>query len=158
MPPALLTDLSVLDIDQVLFDRKQIESVNPHRYEMQHLDGIVHFDPAEGVIVGFKEVTENEFWIRGHIPNRPIMPGVIMIESAAQLVSFAVKKLRNDHETFIGFSGIENTKFRGTVAPPAKLLMIGKLVEDRPRRFICDTQGFVDGQMIFESQIIGMPV
>lgn len=158
MPPALLSDITEIDLDQVLFDRSQIESVNPHRYEMQHLDGIVHFDSAAGVIVGYKNVTENEFWIRGHIPNRPIMPGVIMIEAAAQLVSFAVKKLRGDYDTFVGFSGIENTKFRGTVTPPAKLAMIGKLVEDRPRRFICDTQGLVEGQMVFESRIIGMPV
>ena len=90
MPPTLLTDLTKIDLDQVLFDRNHVESVNPHRYEMQHLDGIIHFDPQAGVIVGFKNVTEDEFWIRGHIPNRPIMPGVIMIEAAAQLVSYAV--------------------------------------------------------------------
>lgn len=157
MPPNILWDLASLDPNKILFDRDQIEKINPHRYEMRHLDGIYHLDTAEGIIVGFKEVTDQEFWIRGHIPGRPIMPGVIMVEAAAQLVSFAVKKINND-DRFIGFGGIDNVKFRGTVTPGCRLIMVGKLVENRPRRFICDTQGFVDDQMVFQARITGMAV
>ena len=56
--------------------------------------------------LGFKDVTENEFWVRGHIPGRPIMPGVIMIEAAAQMASFFMKRVYG-LTGFIGFSGIE---------------------------------------------------
>ena len=157
MPPNILWDLTSLDLDKVLFDREQIEKINPHRYEMQHLDGICHLDTEQGIIVGFKEVTDQEFWIRGHIPGRPIMPGVIMVEAAAQLLSFAVNKI-NGGDRFIGFGGIDNVKFRGTVAPGNRLIMVGKLIENRPRRFICDCQGFVKEQMVFQARITGMPV
>ncbi len=157
MPPSLLFDTTQLNWDRPIIDVEQIERFNPHRFEMRQLDGIVHLDEQAGTIAGFKNVTESEFWVRGHIPGRPLMPGVLMLEAAAQLVSYAVKKLRQG-DAFFGFSGIENVKFRGTVVPPSRLDMIGKLVENRPRRFICDTQGFVAGQMVFEARIIGMPV
>ena len=108
--------------------------------------------------MGYKDVTENEFWIRGHIPGRPLMPGVIMIEAAAQLASFFVKILRTDDDRFIGFGGIEDTKFRGTVSPGCRLYIVEKLLENRPRRFKSAVQGYVNGQMVFETTIIGMPV
>lgn len=157
MPPTQLIDISQLNWEHPIIDAAQIERVNPQRFEMRHLDGIVHLDEQAGTVAGFKNVTESEFWVRGHIPGRPLMPGVLMLEAAAQLVSYAVKQLRQG-EGFFGFSGIENVKFRGTVVPPSRLDMIGKLVENRPRRFICDTQGFVAGQMVFEARIIGMPI
>ncbi len=157
MPPTEQFDLGNIDLNSILFSKEQVEEVNPHRYEFQQLDGIIHLDCEEGVIVGFKDVTEDEFWIRGHIPGRPLMPGVLMVEAAAQLSSFGVKKINQD-ERFIGFGGIENVKFRGTVTPGCRLIIIGKLLENRSRRFKCQCQGFVDGQMVFEALIIGMPV
>jgi len=157
MPPKILIDLSTLDLEKELYDRSQIEAVNPHRFEMQHLDGIIHLDVEQDLIVGYKDVTDKEFWIRGHIPDRPIMPGVIMVEAAAQLLSFAVNKLYDD-QRFIGFGGIDQAKFRGTVAPGCRLIMIGKLIEKRPRRYVCDCQGYVNEQMVFEVRITGMPV
>ena len=157
MPPPLLVDLSEMDLEKVIFDRSEIEKVNPQRHQMRQLDGIVFFDKNQGIIVGYKDVSLDEFWIPGHIPGRPIMPGVMMIEAAAQLVSFAAKKL-NDLDRFIGFGGIDKAKFRGTVTPGCRLYLGGKLVENRPRRVTFDTQGIVEGQMVFEARIIGMPV
>ena len=80
-----------------------------------------------------------------------------MIEAAAQMVSFAAKKI-NDYDRFIGFGGIDNAKFRGTVTPGCRLYLAGRLVENRPRRVTFDTQGIVNGQMVFEARIIGMPI
>ncbi|MEN6424488.1 MAG: beta-hydroxyacyl-ACP dehydratase, partial [Phycisphaerales bacterium] len=71
-----------------LFDREAICRVNPQRFEMQHLDGILWYDKDKACVLGYKDVTHKEFWIRGHIPGRPLMPGVIQIESAAQLLSW----------------------------------------------------------------------
>jgi 3-hydroxyacyl-[acyl-carrier-protein] dehydratase len=158
MPPTPLIDLGSIDLNHVIHDQQAIEKINPHRYEMQQLNGIVYQDIEEGLVVGYKEVTENEFWIRGHIPGRPLMPGVIMIEAAAQLASFFVKILRQGEDRFIGFGGIGDTKFRGTVSPGCRLYIVEKLLENRPRRFICAAQGYVNRQMVFETVIIGMPV
>jgi 3-hydroxyacyl-[acyl-carrier-protein] dehydratase len=157
MPPPLLVDINSIDLDQILFDAEAIEQVNPHRYEMRQLDAVVHFDPEAGTVVGYKEVTENEFWVRGHIPGRPIMPGVLMLEAAAQLASFSAKTLTKE-ERFIVFGGIEDVKFRLQVSPGSRLYLLGKFLEMRPRRFKVAAQGVVEGQMIFQATVIGMPI
>ena len=157
MPPQLILDLDNIDLNQLAFDSQAIEKVNPHRYEMRQLDGIIWHNPDEAGILGYKDVTENEFWVRGHIPGRPLMPGVIMVEAAAQLASFYIRLLNAD-DRFVGFGGIDDVKFRGVVTPPCRLYLMGRMLENRPRRFICDAQGVVDGQMVFQAKIIGMPV
>ena len=157
MPPALLLDLGKIDLNHVIYGIEEIERVNPHRYEMRLLDGIVHLDTEAGTAVGFKEVTPKEFWARGHIPSRPLMPGVLIIEAAAQLASFAAKQTIRG-ERFIGFGGIDDVKFRGQVIPPCRLYLLGRFFERRPRRFKFAAQGVVAGQLVFHANIIGMPI
>ena len=93
MPPTLLFDYQKLDLNHVEFDRNGIAEVNPQSYEMSQLDAIVWHDLDRMLVLGYKDVTDREFWVRGHIPGRPIMPGVIMVEAAAQLCSFFMKKI-----------------------------------------------------------------
>ena len=85
MPPKLLVDLTQIDLDQVTISIEEIREVNAQRYEMEQLLGIITHRPDEGYVVGFKDVRDDEFWVRGHIPGRPLLPGVLMIEAAAQL-------------------------------------------------------------------------
>lgn len=156
MPPQLLFDLSGLDLGaRPVFDKEAISRVNPQRYEMQQLDGILWYDPDRSLILGYKDVTDNEFWVRGHIPGRPLMPGVIMIESAAQLLSFFVKQVLNI-EGFVGFGGIESAKFRAAVTPGCRLYLLGQIIEKRTRKYTCATQGLVDGTIVFEAIISGI--
>ncbi len=130
----LLFDLSKIDLNaKPLFDKEAICKVNPQSYEMQQLDGILWFDKDKSLILGYKDVTDHEFWVRGHIPGRPLMPGVIMVECAAQLLSFFVKKIFQE-EGFIGFSGIENTKFRSVVEPGQRLYLLGKITKYKKQR------------------------
>ncbi len=159
MPPALLVDMSTLDLDaKPLFDKEAICKVNPQQYEMQHLDGILWYDHAQGLILGYKDVTDHEFWVRGHIPGRPLMPGVIQIESAAQLLSFFVKQIYKE-AGFVGFGGIEKAKFRATIEPGCRLYLLGHITEARKgRRYVCDVQGVVNGSLAFSATISGMKV
>src|SRR5579862_8779486 len=98
MPPTLLYDISAIDLNRVLYDKQAILEVNPQRGDMVHLDAIVHADPSEGRVIGYKDVRPDEFWVPVHIPGRPLLPGVLMIESAAQLASFYTSK-------FVGWKG-----------------------------------------------------
>lgn len=157
MPPPLLVDINEIDLDNIVFDIEAIEAVNPHRHEMRLLDGIVYFDKKDGTIVGLKNVRQDEFWVRGHIPGRPLMPGVLMVEAAAQLASFSAQKIR-DISGFVGFGGIEKVKFRIAATPGCKLYLLGKFIEIRRRRFVFEAQGIIDGKLAFEGRIIGMPM
>jgi len=155
MPPQPLVDLSTIDMSQVLADREAIAQINPQRYEFAQLDGIIAFNPETGEVVGYRDVRDDEFWVRGHIPGRPVFPGALMIEAAAQLVSYSVMN-RTQGEGFLGFGGVEAAKFRGAVVPGQRIIMMGKPLETRRRRHVGATQAFVDGKMVFEGTIIGM--
>ncbi len=157
MPPVLLLNLDEIDLNNVAYDADAIEKVNPHRFEMRQLDTIVYLDAENDVILGYKDVGENEFWVRGHIPGRPLMPGVLMVEAAAQMASFFAKVVSGE-ERFFGFGGIENVKFRGQVAPGQRFYLLGKFLEKRPRRFKMAAQGIVDNKLVFDGTVIGMPM
>jgi len=159
MPPTLLFDLNQIDLNAPpVFDRDAICRVNPQRFEMQQLDGILWYDKDRGCVLGYKDVTDQEFWVRGHIPGRPLMPGVIQIESAAQLVSWFVKEIYQE-EGFVGFGGLDKTKFRAAIEPGCRLHLLGHITEARRgRRYVCDVQGVVNGALAFEATITGMKV
>ena len=124
---------------------------------MQQLDGILWYDQDKHWVLGYKEVTDKEFWVRGHIPGRPLMPGVIMIEAGAQLLSFYVKQVLKE-EGFVGFGGIEDAKFRATVEPGSRLYLLGHGLKIRSRRHTFQVQGVVNGTLAFEATISGLRV
>jgi 3-hydroxyacyl-[acyl-carrier-protein] dehydratase len=156
MPPPLLFDLSKIDLTaEPIFNKEAIGKANPQRFEMQQLDGILWYDEEKLLILAYKDVTENEFWVRGHIPGRPLMPGVIMVEAAAQLSSFLVK-LIYELKGFIGFAGIDSTKFRSLVEPGQRLHLLGHIIKFKRRKYTCSIQGVVDGTMVFETVVSGL--
>jgi 3-hydroxyacyl-[acyl-carrier-protein] dehydratase len=155
MPPKPIFDLSQIDFDRVQITRQQIYEVNPHRHEFQQLDGIYFIDYTTGQAAGWRDVRDDEFWVRGHIPGRPIFPGVLMIETGAQLVSYYAKTATR-REEFLGFAKVNEVRFRGTVAPGQRIVMLGQMLEMRRRRCVGATQGFVDGGMVYEGVITGM--
>jgi 3-hydroxyacyl-[acyl-carrier-protein] dehydratase len=157
MPPQLLYDISGIDLNKVLFDQEMIRACNPQRGDMEHLNAIVYADASLGRILGYKDVRDDEFWVPGHIPGRPLLPGVIMIEAGAQLASFYTRKFEG-WKGFIGFSGAEGIRFRAPVPPNRRLYVVGQKTWSRHRRFCCKIQGLVDGNPAFEATIIGQEV
>ena len=160
MPPKLIVDLAGIDLSETQFDIEKVRKLNQQRYEMEQLSGIIKFAPEDDYVVGYKDVSDDEFWVRGHVPGRPLMPGVIMCEAAAQLCSFYYMMTLADGERdrFLGFGGMKDVKFRGTVVPGDRLIILARKIEIKPRRAIFNTQGVLDGKMVFEAGIIGMPV
>lgn len=157
MAPTLLFDISSIDWSQDLYDTAAIEAINPHRGAMRLIDGIVHECPEKIDYVAYRDIGDDEFWVDGHIPGRPIFPGVLMIEAAAQLSSFiTLKKMTG--EAFMGFAGVDGVKFRGQVKPGDRLIILIRETEHRRRRCTCLAQGLVDGNLVFEATIKGMPM
>lgn len=155
MPAEPIFDLSNIDLSARLLGREDIARYNPHRGLMALLDAIVWHDEGATRGVAVKNVGPDEFWCPGHIPGQPIMPGVLIIEAAAQLSSFLYYK-RSGKTWFAGFTRIEDVAFRGQVVPGDSLILLSAEVKYSPKRFITQVQGLVRGQIIFEGLITGM--
>ena len=63
MPPEAVFDVSKLDFDHIVADQEAIRRVNPQRFEMEQLTAIVHVDPQQNLVVGYKDVRADEFWV-----------------------------------------------------------------------------------------------
>ncbi|MGH7172891.1 MAG: 3-hydroxyacyl-ACP dehydratase FabZ family protein [Gemmataceae bacterium] len=158
MPPELHFDPSQLDLSRPVAERGEIERVNPQRFEMEQLTAILHVDASQHLFAGYKEVTVDEFWVRGHMPDYPLMPGVLMCEAAAQLCSYYIMTNGLIQGDFLGFGGMENVRFRGPVRPGDRLILIGKGTKMHRRQCIFNVQGFVGSTMVFHADIIGVPI
>lgn len=155
MPPPLLFDLDQIDLSQTCLTQEQIYQHLPHRHEFMLLENVCYVDCAARQIVAYRDIRPGDWWFRGHVPGRPLLPGVLMLEMAAQL-SAVLAKLIGDYDGFIGFGGIDQCKFRDTVVAGQRLYLICVGSGYRPRRIISETQGVVEGKIIFEARITGM--
>jgi 3-hydroxyacyl-[acyl-carrier-protein] dehydratase len=158
MRPALHLDPSAVDCSRVVVDLEAIRKVNPQRFEMEQLTAIVLMDTERQLIAGYKDVRVDEFWVRGHMPAFPLLPGVLMCEAAAQLASYYMVTTGFGSGDFIGFGGLEHVRFRGMVKPGDRFLLIGKVVKLHRRQSILNVQGFVGGNLVFHGEIIGVPI
>lgn len=145
-----------LDPKQVLVGKEGIRVWVPQRHEFEMLDGILHYDEQAQVAVAFKQLTDQEFWVRGHIPGRPLFPGVLMIESAAQLCCYAFCRMQNERERFFAFGGVDTVRFRGTVKPGDRVLLMARAKKIRSNLGVFDTQAFVANRLVFEGIVTGM--
>lgn len=158
MPPEILFDYRQLDFSRPVVDLDEIRKVNPQRFEMEQLTAIVYIDRQQHLAVGYKDVGHDEFWIRGHMPDHPLMPGVMMCEAAAQLAGYYCRAFGIiPSGQFLAFGGMENVRFRGPVYPGDRLVLVAKAVQIHRRRVHSTAQGFVGDNMVFQGDIIGMP-
>jgi 3-hydroxyacyl-[acyl-carrier-protein] dehydratase len=158
MPPELHFDPAKLDLSRVIADKEAIRRQNPQRFEMEQLDAVVYEDSVNHIVAGYKDVREDEFWVRGHMPDFPLMPGVLMCEAAAQLAAYYTHKNGLLQGDFIGFGGLEEVRFRGMVRPGDRLVLVGKATRLHRRQTIFNVQGFVRDAMVFHADVIGVPL
>jgi 3-hydroxyacyl-[acyl-carrier-protein] dehydratase len=152
-------DLQSLNFDNPIIGIDQIRTVNPHRYEFEMLTAIVHIDPANHIIVGFKDVRGDEFWARGHMPGYPLFPGVLMCEAAAQLCGYYyVNQKIGPPGVLLGLVSIEDTRFIRTVRPGERLVMVGTGVKIHRRMTKFRVVGLVNHDKVFETTVGGTPL
>ena len=154
-----LIPFSAYDVDTVIADIEAIRKFNPQRFEFEQLTAIVYEDAEEKAIVGYTDTSPDDFWVRGHMPGMPLMPGVLMCEAAAQLASYYVQKNDVMGCEMIGFGGLEGVRFRDFVRPGQRLVIQCK--QDKLRRgalIICRFQGYVNETRVVEGSIRGIPL
>lgn len=155
MASQFLFDLSTIDLSAVVATPEEVGRINPQAGHMRQLDHVIWLSPGLSAAVGYKRVREDEFWVAGHIPGRPLFPGVLLIEAAAQLSSFLFKRRANEPR-FLGFTHCDKTVFRGQVLPGTDLYLLAKEIDFGRRRFTCAGQAIVDGKLVMETEITGM--
>ena len=154
-----LVDLSKVDFDRPIATLDDIRKVNPQRFEMEQLTAVVYVDESQYACVGYKDITDKEFWVRGHMPDLPLMPGVVMLESVAQLCSFVTQRYDLLGAAMVGFGGLENVRFRDPVLPGDRLVVICKLEKVRRGRIIiCQFQAVVKDRVVLEGTLKGIPI
>jgi len=139
---------------QPIDDIEGIRRFNAQRFEMEQLTGILDCDKTNALVVGYLETGPDSFWVKGHIPGTPLMPGVLMIEAAAQLCSYLYYcVLAMDEKKFFGFATIKEARFRKQVLPGDTIIIAAKNTKMKSRKISFQTQGFVKDRLVFESAI-----
>ena len=152
-------DLAAFDYDNPLAGIDQIREANPHRHEFEMLSGIVHIDREKHQIIGFKDLSHNDFWVRGHMPGIPLFPGVLMCEAAAQMCGYYyVSQQIGDPGKLLGLGGIDETRFLKTVRPGERLVLVGTGVKVHRRMTKFHVVGFVNSEKVFETRVTGVPL
>ena len=154
-----LLDLSQIDFSKPIATIEDIRQVNPQRFEMEQLTAVVYIDPTIWSCVGYKDVTDQEFWVRGHMPGLPLMPGVVMLEAIAQLCSYVTQKHDLLGAAMVGFGGLEEVRFPGPVLPGDRLILMCLLDKvRRGRMIVCRFQGVVKDRVVVEGILKGIPI
>lgn len=153
--PRTLFDLGAIDLSARVYSRTDLERFNPHRGEMALLDWIVWHNHNYSQAVGLKHVRRDEFWVPGHFPQRPMLPGVLMIEAGAQLACFAFNARRPGSQV-VAFLRIKDAAFRGMVTPGDDLYLLVNEIKCGRRQFESDIQGVVGDRIAFDARISGM--
>jgi 3-hydroxyacyl-[acyl-carrier-protein] dehydratase len=152
-------DVTQLDLSRPVAGIEEIRAVNPHRFEMEMISAIVLLDPARKLIVGYKDFTPHDFWVRGHMPGFPLVPGVLMCEAAAQLCCYyTVTQKVCDPGVLMGLGGIEDTRFHRPVRPGDRLVLVGHGVKVHRRLTKFHTIGYVGRDKAFETTVTGVPI
>ena len=141
-----------------MYDINQILDIMPHRYPFLLVDKILHLDPSKSVSA-IKNVTINEPFFLGHFPNKPVMPGVLLLETMAQAGGFLVlHSIDEPNKKLIYLSSIKSAKFKEVVKPGDQLLIKAKL--DKFKMGTCKiiSSIYVDNQLITECELLASVV
>jgi 3-hydroxyacyl-[acyl-carrier-protein] dehydratase len=136
------------------FTIQEIHQILPHRYPFALVDRIIDYVPGEKA-VGIKNVTFNEPFFPGHIPDFPLMPGVLMVEAMAQVGGIILMQLPGMAGKFFAFAGIDKVRFRRPVLPGDRLTMTVELLSLKQNRIAkMQGKGEVDGQLAVKGEMM----
>jgi 3-hydroxyacyl-[acyl-carrier-protein] dehydratase len=137
-----------------IYTVEEIYELLPHRYPFALVDRIIEYVPGKKA-VGIKNVTLNEPYFPGHIPGRPIMPGVMMVEAMAQVGGFILTQLPGMKGKFFAFAGIDGVRFRRPVVPGDRLVMSLELLSFKRNRIAkMQGSGLVEEQLVVEGEML----
>ena len=142
-----------------LFTINEIIKILPHRFPFILVDRVIGVTvPDTNTKIGrkvtaIKNVTINEPYFPGHFPHRPVMPGVLQIETMAQVAAREVVDL-NGPRMDTAIAGIDKARFRKPVIPGDQLVITAEILKDRSQIFVVRCEAHVDGVLVSEVELI----
>jgi 3-hydroxyacyl-[acyl-carrier-protein] dehydratase len=132
----------------------EIQQLLPHRYPFALVDRIIDYEQGKKA-VGIKNVTINEPFFPGHIPGKPLMPGVLQLEAMAQVGGVILTLLPGMKGKFFAFGGIDKARFRRPVIPGDQLIITVELLALKRNRIAkMQGQGLVENQLAVEAEML----
>lgn len=132
---------------------EDIKKILPHRYPMLLIDRVTSMVPGE-YITGYKNITANEEFFCGHFPEKPIMPGVLMIEAMAQLAGVMFLSQEQYHGKIPIFLGVDKVRFRRQVVPGDRIDITAKTLKLRGMTGKVETSITVDGEPVTSAELL----
>jgi 3-hydroxyacyl-[acyl-carrier-protein] dehydratase len=136
-------------------DRDGIKEIIPHREPFLLIDEIEELEPGRKV-VAIKRVSEDEYYFKGHFPGKPVMPGVLQVESLAQAGAVCVLSLPEHRGKIAYFGAIDRVKFRGMVSPGDELRLEVELESVRSRGGKGKAAAYKDGKVVCSCELTFM--
>ena len=134
---------------------KEIEEIIPHRHPFLLIDYIEDFKPGE-FAVGYKCVTFREDFFKGHFPNQPVMPGVLIVEALAQVGAVAILSKKEFKGKTAFFGGINKFRFKKMVKPGDKLRLETKIISSTGPIGLGSAVATVDGEIVAKGELTFM--
>lgn len=134
---------------------EEIQELLPHRYPFLLVDRIIDYKESERA-VGIKNVTMNEEFFQGHFPDRPLMPGVLIVEAMAQVGGIVLAQLPDipSGKLFV-FTGIDKVRIRRSVVPGDQLVITAEFLSLKRKRFaMMSTKAEVDGKLACSGELM----
>ncbi len=139
-------------------DILQLMKLLPHRYPFLLVDRIIDID-GDNSAIGIKNVTINEPHFQGHFPDRPVMPGVLIVEAMAQTAgAICIQKMAGAKPSLVYFMTIDGAKFRRPVVPGDRLEIHVRKLKARRNIWWFACEAIVDGAKVAEAEISAMLV
>lgn len=135
-----------------MLNQTQIKQILPHREPFLLIDEITFLEPLKKA-VGVKYVKIDEDYFRGHFPEKPVMPGVLIIESLAQVGAVALLSSETYQGKLAFFTGIESAKFRKSVLPGDVLTLECEITRIRGPFGFGQGKAYVNGELVCEANI-----
>ena len=133
---------------------EEILGLLPHRFPFALIDRVIEHVPGKKA-VALKNVTINEPQFQGHFPDRPLMPGVLIVESMAQVGGVIVTQMPDLPKGLFVFAGINNVKFRRPVVPGDQLVITCELLNLKRKRFgKVKGEAHVDGKLVCSGELM----
>jgi 3-hydroxyacyl-[acyl-carrier-protein] dehydratase len=134
-------------------DIGEIKKLLPHRYPFLLVDRVLEYEPNRR-IVAIKNVTANEEFFNGHFPQKPVMPGVLIIESLAQVAGLAMLAEEEHRGKIPYFTGIDSARFRRPVIPGDQLRLEVEVLRIKGNFGRAAAKATVDGQVVAEAELM----